>query len=275
MKSFNHFSEQAETSASEMNQPKRLSEDLMVTFGRHNPPHAGHGRTFDQAHDLANNVGDKAPADQRFYTSKSQDPKKNPLPWQMKIKFMEQMFPKHAQKWDKDENVRTILDTASKGHKEGYKNLHFVGGEDRKQGMEDLLRKYNGQLYNFDNIYSHSAGDRAEDPEDPIAGLSASKLRNFAQGNDLESFKEMIQVNEKGFDPKELFDAVRLFGQKNEEVDVRELYATDKIYRLGEVVESLYSGLMGTVHRRGANHLICVTEDGIMFKEFIHNVYSK
>ena len=91
----------------------------------------------------------------------------------------------------------------------------------------------------------------------------------------MESFKEMIQVNEKGFDPKELFDAVRLFGQKNEEVDVRELYATDKIYRLGEVVESLYSGLMGTVHRRGANHLICVTEDGIMFKEFIHNVYSK
>ena len=38
--------------------------------------------------------------------------------------------------------------------------------------MEDLLRRYNGNLYEFDNIYSHSAGERDEDSDDPIAQLS-------------------------------------------------------------------------------------------------------
>ena len=39
---------------------------------------------------------------------------------------------------------------------QGYKNFHFVGGADRKQGMEDLLRRYNGDLYNFDEPHAMS-----------------------------------------------------------------------------------------------------------------------
>ena len=40
------------------------------------------------------------------------------------------------------------------------------------------------------------------------------------------------------------------------------------------MVESLSNGLVGKVHRRGANHLICITENGIMFKSFIDDVHS-
>ena len=40
----------------------------------------------------------------------------------------------------------------------------------------------------------------------------------------------------------------------------------------GDVVESMTTGLSGKVTRRGANHLICVTEDGIMFKSWIKDV---
>ena len=78
----------------------------------------------------------------------------------------------------------------------------------------------------------------------------------------------------KDKDVKELFDLLQQFGAKNEEVNIRDLYATGQIFLEGEMVESLISGLQGRIHRRGANHLICVTEDGIMFKNFLTDVIS-
>ena len=276
MKLFNSFLIEAEVETEKMTvetPTKRVSDDLVTVFGRHQPPHLGHGKTFDTAHKLASSIGDKAPADQRFYSSRSQDPKKNPLPHEMKIDFLKRMFPKHAEKWDTDENVRTVLDTATKAHGDGYKNFHFIGGQDRRQPMEDLLRRYNGDLYDFENIYSHSAGDRDADSEDALEGLSASKMRGFADKDDFESFKEGVKITDgQDFDPEELFKALKMFMVKNEDLDLRDLYATNQILLVGDLVESQTSGLVGTIHRRGANHLICVTEDGIMFKNFIYDV---
>jgi len=273
MKSFYTFFEQAEDTATQ--EPQRLSDSLVTTFGRHNPPHIGHKLTLDKAHDVAMNEG----ADQKFYTSHSQDRKKNPLPRDIKIDFLKRMFPDHADKWDTDDNVKTVLQAAEKGHRQGYKDFHFMGGQDRQKGMEDLLRKYNGQLYDFDNIFSHSAGNRDElgIEDDPIAKISASKQRRAAQNNDFDGFMEGM-LTHKGFDKnaaKELFKAVQMFGMKNEEYSIEELndmYRDGTLYKVGDLVESLTTGLKGEIHRCGANHLICVSDDGIMFKSFIHDV---
>ena len=277
MKSFYAFFEQAEDTAGQS--PNRVSDSLVTTFGRHNPPHIGHKLVLDQANDLAKNEN----ADQRFYTSHSQDRKSNPLPRDMKLKYLKKMFPDHADKWDSDDNVKTVLQAASKAHKDGYKDLHFMGGGDRKQDMENLLRKYNGNLYDFDSIFAHSAGNRDElgIEDDPIAKISASKQRKAAQNNDLDGFMEGI-LTHKGFtedDAKELFDAVQTFGMKNEEVvysdeEIRELYTDGYLFNVGDVVESLTNGMIGEIHRCGTNHLIVVTEDGIMFKSFIQDVQA-
>ena len=268
MKSFYTFFEQAEDTASQ--EPNRMSESLVTTFGRHNPPHLGHKLTFDKANDIAQNEG----ADQRFYTSHSMDRKKNPLPRDMKLGFLKKMFPEHANKWDSDDNVKTVLQAAQKGHKDGYKDFHFMGGADRKEGMENLLRKYNGNLYDFENIYSHSAGEREGD--DPIAGMSASRLRRAAQNDDYDGFMEGMP-SAQGFDPKELFKAIQMFGMKNEEYSIeelRDLYTEGSLFKVGDLVESQTTGLIGEIHRCGANHLIVVTEDGIMFKSFIQDVQA-
>jgi len=53
---------------------------------------------------------------------------------------------------------------------------------------------------------------------------------------------------------------------------LREKYYNKEIFKRGDIVESLHTGLRGEVTRRGANHLICVTEDGIMFKSWIKDV---
>ena len=264
---------------------KRIGDDIVATFGRYNPPHKGHAKTMDYADKLAGSLGDKAPGDQQFYASRSNDPKKNPLQYDYKVRTLQKMFPKHAGKWDTDENVRTVLDAAKKAHGRGYKNFHFVGGQDRRQGMEDLLRKYNGNLYQFDNIYSHSAGDRDENSDDPIARLSASGQRKFAQDDDYDSFSQGLDIGKDYTeeDARELFIMLKnLMGPKNEEVvDYRasrnvlnEAYRRGYLYEVGDIVESLSSGLVGRVHRCGANHLICVTQNGIMFKSFVHDVHA-
>ena len=282
MKRFGSFLTEADEASSDYN-PGRVSDTMVTTFGRHNPPHAGHKLGMDMATDIAGNEE----GDQRFYTSRSFDPKKNPLPYDVKLDHLKRMFPEHSEKWDSDDSVRTILGAATKAGDQGYKNFHFVGGGDRRQGMEDLLRKYNGQLYNFDKIYSHSAGERDEDGEgdDLIAKLSASGQRKSAMNGDFDGFLNGLMINDNYTeeDAKELFNSLRQFMVKNEdwEVDyrsnreyIREIYSEGILFRVGDLVESLSSGLRGHVHRCGANHLIVVTEDGVMFKNFIHDVQA-
>ena len=89
-------------------------------------------------------------------------------------------------------------------------------------------------------------------------------------------------------DAQALFDAVRT-GMKQkkkvkEEYDLweiapkqdprslRENYMLGNIFNLGEIVESLNTGLIGKVIRKGTNYLICVTEQDNMFKSWIHDV---
>ena len=279
MKSLNTFFEEAEIANEQ--QPQRVADDAVAVFGRHQPPHLGHKLTLDKASDIAGSIGDNTPADQVFYSSRSQDPKKNPLPYQLKMGFLKKMFPDHAEKWDDDDNVRTILGAATKAGEKGYKNFHFVGGSDRRQPMEDLLRRYNGNLYNFDNIYSHSAGDRTG--EDFLSQLSASKQRKLALSDDFDGFMDGILTGEN-FSPddaRQLFDAVKQFSQVQEEWEVdardnadyiRELYREGELFSEGDIVEHLTTGLIGEVHRCGTNHVIALTSDGIMFKSFIHDI---
>lgn len=283
MKGFSSFLTEAEDKKIITPEPKRVSDDIITTFGRYNPPHKGHLKTLDYASDLAQNIGDKAQADQRFYASKSHDAKKNPLDYKFKMEQLQKMFPQHSSKWDTDDEVKTVLNAATKAHKQGYKNFHFVGGQDRRQGMEDLLRRYNDDLYKFDNIYSHSAGDRDENSDDPIARLSASGQRKYAMDDDFDGFKGGLDLNDTYTeeDARNLFRQLQqLMGRKESwEIDyrsnkeqIREIYTEGKHIRVGDVVESLTSGLRGHVHRCGANHLIVVTEDGVMFKNFVHDV---
>ena len=183
------------------------------------------------------------------------------------------MFPKHAQKWDTDENVRTVLDAATKAHGKGYKNFHFIGGDDRRQSIEDLLRRYNGNLYQFDNMYAHSMVS-AMTLQRVLKGMSASKLRGFAEKDDFERFGQFMP-NVKGFDPKQMFEMIQRYQQSgmNEQTIREYLYHTNQIYLVGEMVESLTSGLVGEVHRwEKSSHLR--HRRGIMFKNFLNEVHS-
>ena len=252
---------------------------LTVAFGRFNPPHAGHLQLMDTAAAAAA----EEESDYLIVPSRSNDPKKNPLDADTKVAFMRGMFPLHSSRIQNDVNTRTIFDVLKKAHNDGYANVRIVGGADRVKEFDKLANNYNGTLYQFDNVEVLSAGDRDPDA-DGVEGMSASRLRLAASENDFRTFKSAMPEGMRPKDARELFNTVRASMGINEEWGIwemapkfdqqtlRENYVSKAIFKIGEVVENLNTGLIGRIVRRGANHLICVTEDKIMFKAWIKDV---
>ena len=162
---------------------------VVFTFGRFNPPTTGHEKLIQKVAAVAGSNPF------RIYPSQSQNQKKDPLPFALKVAYMRKMFPKYAKNIIADRNIKTALDIAVKLHNEGFKNLMMVVGSDRVREFSSLLKSYNGVegkrhgFYDFDTIEVVSAGDRDPDAEG-VSGMSASKMRNAASINDFESFQK-------------------------------------------------------------------------------------
>ena len=252
---------------------------LTIAFGRFNPPHIGHQQLMDTAKAAA----DQEHGDYIIVPSRSNDPKKNPLDPDTKVAFMRGMFQQHAGRIQNDVNTRTIFDVLKKAHTDGYTSVRIVGGADRVGEFSKLANNYNGTLYQFDNVDVISAGDRDPDAEG-VEGLSASRLRLAAAENDYRTFRSAMPDSMRPREVKDLYNTLRMSMGINEEWGIwemapkfdqqtlRENYVGKAIFRIGEWVENMNTGLVGKIVRRGANHLICVTEDNIMFKSWIRDV---
>ena len=250
---------------------------LTIAFGRFNPPTTGHEKLLDK---VASSSDDN---DYIIVPSRSQDAKKNPLDPDTKVSVMQKMFPKHKNNIVNDKNNRTIFDVLKKAHTDGYTNVRILGGQDRVKEFEKLTSDYNGKLYNFDNVEVMSAGDRDPDSED-VTGMSASKQRKAAAEGDIKAFMKGVPSSLSQKDAEELFKKIRKamnikegwslweIAPKFDWQGLRENYIGEKIFRVGQLVENMNNGLVGRIIRRGANHLICVTEDKIMFKSWIKDV---
>jgi len=259
------------------------SDTLTVVFGRFNPPTIGHEKLLKSADKIS------AGGDLKIYPSRTQDPKKNPLDPDMKISFMKKMFPDYKDNIINDDDMKSIFNVLVAASEEGYQNVNIVVGSDRHAEFENLAQKYNGDLYDFDLIRVVSAGVRDADAEG-VSGMSASKMRKSVMDDDFDSFRRGTPKTLDDGDTRALFDAVRQsMGAKKSKIkkegyslweiapkfdmkNLRENYVTKNIFNLGEVVENLNTGLVGRIMRRGANHLICVTNEGFMFKSWIKDV---
>ena len=256
---------------------KKTKGTLTVAFGRFNPPTTGHEKLLDN---VATSSDD---GDYIIVPSRSQDKKKNPLDADTKVGVMRAMFPNHSEKIVNDPGNRTIFDVLKKAHNDGYAGVRIVGGADRQKEFDKLVNNYNGLKYDFDTVEVRSAGDRDPDADD-ITGMSASKQRKYAAENDFENFLKGVPTAMNKKVARELFNNIRVgmnikegwnlweIAPRFDWESLRELFVGKKIYKVGDLVENLNTGLVGRIIRRGANHLICVTEDNIMFKSWIKDV---
>ena len=262
------------------------SESVVIVFGRFNPPTTGHEKLLTAASDEAA----RQKADLRIYPSRSVDPKKNPLQPGAKIDYMKKMFPDYEEDIRDDANSKTIFDVLVACQNVGYRGVTIVVGQDRLNEFQGLSQKYNGDLYEFEEINVLSAGERDADAEG-LEGMSASKLRKAAMDG---NFKEFVKgVPNIGNDEKmNLFKllqksmGVKKDDKNNKKKEVKEweyapkldpfglriAYLREEIFKIGSLVESLQTGEVGRITRRGANHVICQTSEGNMFKSWLRDI---
>lgn len=251
---------------------------IVVTFGRFNPPTIGHEKLLDAVASVAG----KKPY--RIYVSQSQDAKKNPLPYEEKVKFLRKMFPKYARNIISDTSIKTIFDIAVKLNGEGFNELVLVVGSDRVDSFKKLLDQYNGVKavhgeYKFEKIDVVSAGERDPDA-DEVSAMSASKLRDAAKAGDLSTFSKGMPKNFG--EVQDLFNAVRkgmglsemTHFRKHVEIpavsEIRNLYVKGEIFLEGSKV--LHNNSVYTVKERKTNFLVCISESGKTEKFWLDKV---
>lgn len=181
---------------------------VVTAFGRLSPPTVGHLLLLKKLDSLAKVVN----GDAILFLSQSQDSKKNPLSFNEKVMFVQQICDEHNLNVYVYPNtdVKTMIQVPMRLNDE-YDNLIFVGGSDRVPEFEAVLNKYNnnqdktGKIpFSFKSITVESAGERDPDADDD-SGMSASKARALVASGDYESFKKAIPLR----DPKPVYDAVR------------------------------------------------------------------
>lgn len=185
---------------------------IVFSYGRMNPPTAGHSKLIDAVEAHAK----KYNADHRVVVSHSHDEKKNPVHPDHKIEYL-----KHIHKNTKIEASNadhpTVMHQVKKLSQEGHTHLHMVVGSDRVEGFKKLLNQYNGSEYHFKKINVVSAGHRDPDAEG-TTGISGTKMREHVQNNDYKSFKAGLHADHEDGHAKKLFDRVREGMTKKESV---------------------------------------------------------
>lgn len=252
------------------------------TFGRLNPPTIGHEKLLDS---LAKKSGKN---DYFVFLSQTQDSKKNPLDYTLKINNVRKMFPRHARRVMINKSVRTAFNASSFLYDKGYQSVVFVAGSDRVREFQTLLNKYNGVkgahgFYNFKSISVISAGERDPDAEG-VSGMSASKMRKAASENDFTSFSQGLPTTMANKDAKKLFIDVRGgMGLKEESVfkrhveletvsEERELFVQGKLFELGDSVLIKESDELGIITHLGTNYVIIELDENRSVRKWINAI---
>jgi len=246
------------------------SNTVVFVFGRFNPPTTGHELLFK----MVKKIATQNKADHVIYASKTQDKKKNPLSVDRKLHYLKLMF-KGFNFTAASQNERTFMEVAAHLNKK-YKNIIMVAGSDRIVEYERLLNRYNGKNFKFDTIQVVSAGERDPD-SDNASGMSASKMRQFAEKGNFIQFKRGLPNSVREIDARLLMNEIRQsmgLDAIKEEVkfsidQLRDKYFKGEIFHIGDIVES--NGEQFEIVDRGSNY-VTVVKEGKLSRKWIKDI---
>ena len=188
-----------------------LKEDdrstAVFAFGRFNPPTIGHQKLIEKVQSMTKQVNGKG----YIFLSHTQNPKKDPLSFQEKQAYItSQVNDPDLQIGSAD--VKTIIQALQKMQSQGRTRVIMIAGDDRVMEFQKFLNQYNGNpdkqgtvLYKFDDVQVVSAGQRDPDADD-IAGVSASKARDWALKGQEHEFSKIVMGGDAG---KVLYDRIQ------------------------------------------------------------------
>jgi nicotinic acid mononucleotide adenylyltransferase len=243
---------------------------VVCAIGRFNPPTRGHEHLFNTSAMIAN----KHAADFKIYATHTHDAKKNPLTYEQKTYFMENLFPRYKRYLVKSQ-ANNILEVAAELSSE-YTNIIVIAGDDRLNEFHERLNKYNNQLYEYNSIRVISAGARDPDSLD-VSRVSASLARQAASTDDYTLFEStMPNVDTKII--REVYQTVRqnMGFQASPVVNLnrnstREAFYSGRLFKEGDSVVIRKSGQQGKITKVGANYVM-VESNGIKTRHWVEDI---
>lgn len=186
------------------------AKHAVLAYGRMNPPTTGHLKVIDKVQEVAKKVG----GEHRMVVSHSNDPKKNPLSSDQKVKHLRRYAPNANIQAASKENP-TLFSHAAELHKSGVTHLHVVAGSDRVDEYKKKFKELNGKPnkngevpFNFKKITVHSSGERDPDAEGD-AGMSGTKMREHAKNKNFAEFRKGVPAHVSDEHAHELMQDVR------------------------------------------------------------------
>jgi len=284
---------------------------LTVAFGRFNPPHAGHLQLMDTAAASAEQEGSdymivpsrsqdkkKNPldADTKVSIMRTMFPQHSErISNDANTRTIFDVLKKAHN--DGYANVRIVgggdrvkefekLSNNYNGNLYQFDNIEVVSSGDRdpdSEGVEGLsasrmrlaaaendFKTFYNHLHKEEPVIDPNTGQQIMQP-DPQTGEMVP-LTQMVPLVDRKTAKQMLQTIRGSMGIESQVAEVWEIAPKFDSQTLRENYLGEVIFRIGQLVENLNTGLVGRIIRRGTNYLICVTEDNIMFKSWIKDV---
>lgn len=227
------------------------SKTVVVTFGQFNPPSVGHELLVKVVRKLAS----QRKADHIVFVSSVQD-KKNPLEVSKKIQYLEALFP--STKFIQREQLEAVNSLKK------YKNVIVVTPTECLDDYKKIFKKAKIEPEFV------QAGAKCPDSDD--------KLVKLATKGEYQSFRTALPTSSREMDAKRLMNDVRI-GLDLEPIkeqinlvkdDLREQYFRGEIFNEGDIVES--DNTVYRIIKRGSNHLLLQTEEGLKVSKWIQDV---
>lgn len=184
-----------------------LYRPIVIGFGRFNPPTTGHAQHIE----FIRKQAERLHADHRIYASVSQDPRKNPLPFGEKVRFLEQLFP-HA-KFSTNAGVRTPFDAFVECANAGYTDLFVVVSGERVPEFQRFAKYFakpgSREYQNGKSIpmtYTVVDSGRSMDTANRVSG---TQQRGFAADGNYQAFRRNVPTTNDRI-AKNLYRSVRV-----------------------------------------------------------------
>lgn len=180
-----------------------------ITVGRMNPVTIGHETVVNQVMNSAK----KDKAGHTIFLTRSQNPTKDPLTPEKKLKHARRAFPTANIEMSTPQSP-TILHHASNLHSQGVTHLTVHVGSDRVEEFSNLLNTYNGKngrhgSYNFKKITVIPVGRPRKDSGDGVESASGTAMRKHAASGNREAFHKMAPSGMSMQHKDEMYNEVR------------------------------------------------------------------
>lgn len=173
-----------------------MKDTCVIIFGRMNPVHLGHNKLFQYGLSLKNDS-----TDLKVYLSKTCSYPKNPLPYDVKIKYINKIFPEIK---DYIHLTESNLFGIMRENDSMYKNIVLITGADRTESFNKILHEYNNKEYCYDNI------NVIDIPRTDLE-YSATRMRSFVYDNNFEGFKSYLPSTMTNEDVLDFFNTVKRY----------------------------------------------------------------